>query len=523
MALLDVEEGKFRAAVDAATDGLAITDGDGRYIYLNQAHIDMFGIPAAELIGQSWRKIYADEEAARLERDAIPVMVEKGSWRGEASGRHADGSTVYQEIVLTLHPDGGIICATRDVSQRRDQERRARLLEARLRIAERNEVFFSLHNSLAHDFGNLIAAIDGFARLIQLSPSAVEANRSRIESILKATEQAFELIRSTAPDERHGTVTASVDLLALIHTTLGIANSLKADAINIFRVFEVDNAEALANEVLASRSFLNVIKNAIEAVGEAGTITVRLQQQASPGIPGAIVKTLGPALAAFRWVVEVEDNGEGMSPERLEAILAQGYTSKRGAAGRGLGLESVVALAETGLVGVEIQSAEGVGTRFVFRFVDADAEWTEELFETSAVSEQRTTKPRVFVVDDNELVASMLMQTLVASGFEAGYALAGVDALEQDVWAYDAIVTDFRMPGMDGQELARRLKALRADLPIIIYSGQGGHIAHSPLFSAVLTKPVDPARLVDAVRRAVSGDERKSLVGEASASSAPTS
>jgi PAS domain S-box-containing protein len=507
MALLGVEEEKFRAAVDAATDGLAITDSNGCYVYLNQAHIDMFGIPAADLIGRSWRTIYTDEEAARLERDAIPAVIQQGSWRGEASGRHQDGSAVYQEIVLTLHPNGGLICATRDVSKRREQERRARLLEARLRIAERNEVFFSLHNSLAHDFGNLIAAIDGFARLIHQAPFAVDLNRSRIELILKATEQAFELIRSTAPEERQSTVTASVDLPALIHTTLGIANSLKADAISISSVFEVDHAEAMANEVLASRSFLNVVKNAIEAVSGSGAIAVRLQQRASPRIPGATVKTLGPALAAFRWVVEIEDNGEGMSPERLEAILTQGYTSKRGSAGRGLGLESVVALAETGLVGVEIQSAEGVGTRFVFRFVDADAEWTEELLETSTVSGQRTTKPRVFVVDDNELVASMLMQTLVASGFEATYALSGADALDSNVSAFDAVVTDFRMPGMDGQELARRLKALRADLPIIIYSGQGGHIAHSPLFTAVLTKPVDPAELVNAVRSAVAAEE----------------
>lgn len=507
MAYSGVDENTFRAAVDAATDGLAITDSDGRYVYLNRAHIDMFGIPAADLIGLSWRTIYSDEEAGRLEREAIPVMAQQGSWRGEASGRHQNGSTVYQEIVLTMHPDGGIICATRDVSKRREQERRARLLEARLRIAERNEVFFSLHNSLAHDFGNLMAAVDGFARLIHQAPSAIDLNRSRLESILKATEQAFELIRSTAPDERHSTVTVTVDLPALIHTTLGIANSLKADSVSISSAFEADHAEAMANEVLVSRSFLNVVKNAIEAVSGSGAVVVRLQQQASSPIPGATIKTLRPALAAFRWVVEIEDNGEGMSPERLEAILTQGYSSKRGSIGRGLGLESVVALAETGLVGVEIQSAEGVGTRFVFRFVDADAEWTDELLETSTVSEKRTTKPRIFVVDDNELVASMLMQTLVASGFEANYALSGADALDSNVSAFDAVVTDFRMPGMDGQELARRLKALRADLPIIIYSGQGGHIAHSPLFTAVLTKPVDPAELVNAVRSAVSAEK----------------
>jgi CheY-like chemotaxis protein len=97
----------------------------------------------------------------------------------------------------------------------------------------------------------------------------------------------------------------------------------------------------------------------------------------------------------------------------------------------------------------------------------------------------------------------MLVQTLVASGFEATYALSGPDALDSNASAFDAVVTDFRMPGMDSRELAMRLKALRADLPIIIYSAQGGHIAHNPFFAAVLTKPVDPAELLNAVRAVV--------------------
>ena len=505
MGTSDITEQQFRAAVDAATDGLAITAADGCYVYLNPAHLEMFGYPAAELIGKSWRTIYGPDEASRLEREAIPLMLEQGSWRGEATGRHKDGRPVYQEIVLTLHPNGGIVCATRDVSRRREQERRARLLETRLRIAERNEVFFSLHNSLAHDFGNLIAAIDGFARLIYQSPLAVDQNRARVASILKATEQAFDLIRSTAPDERHSRTTATVDLPALLRTTVGIANSLKPASVMIEHSFEVDQAEALANEVLASRSFLNVIKNAIEAVGEHGVVTVRLQQKPTPLMPGAITKTLGPALGGCRWVVEVEDSGEGMSSTRLNEIFQQGFTSKQGPGGRGLGLESVVALAETGLVGIEIQSAVGVGTRFVFRFVDADAELSDDASSETLVFRTPATKPRIFVVDDNELVASMLVQTLVASGFDAVYALSGAEALKRDITSCDAVVTDFRMPDMDGLELARKLKSLRGDLPIIIYSAQGGHIAHGSLFSAVLTKPVEPSELVKAVQNAVSG------------------
>ncbi len=89
-------ESKFRAAVDAATDGLAITDSEGCYTYLNPAHVEMFGYGLEELLGRSWRTIYSDEEGARIEAVAIPTMLQHGAWRGEAVGRHKNGAPVYQ-------------------------------------------------------------------------------------------------------------------------------------------------------------------------------------------------------------------------------------------------------------------------------------------------------------------------------------------------------------------------------------------------------------------------------------------
>jgi len=495
-------ESKFRAAVDAATDGLAITDSEGCYTYLNPAHVEMFGYGLEELLGRSWRTIYSDEEGARIEAVAIPTMLQHGAWRGEAVGRHKNGAPVYQEVVLSQHPHGGIICSTRDVSERRDQERKTRLLESRLRVAERSEVMFSIHNSLTHDFGNLIAAIDGFARLIQQSPTEVAANTARIDAIIKATEQAFDLIRLTAPSEDHVAAATGLDVVSMLRTAVGIANALKPDGVRVSCDFETESAMVLANEVLLARSFLNVIKNAIEALDEGGRLAVRLQRVASPALADSVVRNLGPDLSGYSWVVEVEDSGEGMSANRLDAVLTQRFTSKQRQAGRGLGLESVIGLAETGLVGVEIQTAEGRGTRFVFRFVDEDAD-DPSIVEESPVARAATQRAKVFVVDDNELVASMLVQTLTASGFDAEYALSGEKALASETSSFDAVVTDFRMPGMDGHELAVRLKAAHPGLPIIIYSGQGGHIAHSALFSAVLSKPIKPAELVNAVRQSI--------------------
>jgi len=364
----------FRAAVDAATDGLAITDPQGCYIYLNQAHLVMFGFTEEELLGASWRTIYAPGEAMRIEREAFARLATHGSWRGEAVGRHRNGRDVYQEVVLSLLPDGGIICATRDISERREQERRTRLLEARLRRAERTDVLLSLHTSLAHDFGNLIAAIDSVSRLMRQNPEDSEANEARIDTVLKATGQAFDLISSTAPSDRSDISPGTVDVADLLSATISIARSMAPDRVRIDYSGEADEALVLANDILAGRSFLNVIKNGIEAVTGSGAVRVRLATCPSPPLTGASVRRLGPHLPDCQWIVEIEDDGEGMSEERLSAALTHRLSTKTGPFGRGLGLRSVISLSETGLVSVEIQTVEGCGTRVVFRFIGADEE-----------------------------------------------------------------------------------------------------------------------------------------------------
>lgn len=111
-------------AIAAAHDGIALLDPEGKYYYLNDAHVKPFGYESEhELIGKTWHAIYPPEEIERLERDMFPLLVEHGKWTGETRGITKQGTPVFQEISLTFLKDGGIICITRIINKEKEYER----------------------------------------------------------------------------------------------------------------------------------------------------------------------------------------------------------------------------------------------------------------------------------------------------------------------------------------------------------------------------------------------------------------
>ncbi|NEQ53583.1 MAG: EAL domain-containing protein [Leptolyngbya sp. SIO3F4] len=105
------------AAIEATVDGIGILRGD-TYIYVNQAHLDLFGYGHRdELIGQDWRLIYPPEEVTRLEQQVFPLLEEQQAWQGEAIASRKDGSTFAQGLSLTLTEDKLLISVCRDISE----------------------------------------------------------------------------------------------------------------------------------------------------------------------------------------------------------------------------------------------------------------------------------------------------------------------------------------------------------------------------------------------------------------------
>jgi PAS domain S-box-containing protein len=126
------------AAIEAAIDGIAILK-DGQYIYLNQAHVELFGYThPEELLGKGWTALYKPEQLDYFQQHTFPILSEQRHWQGEATAQRKDGSIFIEEVSLTLTDDDLLICVCRDVTERLKAEEKikASLLEKEVLLRE---------------------------------------------------------------------------------------------------------------------------------------------------------------------------------------------------------------------------------------------------------------------------------------------------------------------------------------------------------------------------------------------------
>jgi PAS domain S-box-containing protein len=122
---IEADLGKMSLAVEDAMDGIGVLDKNGNYIYVNDAHIKMFGYQdEKDFLGNSWEMLYEDTEIERLKNKIFPQIMANGRWAGETRGKLKNGESIFQEITLTSLADGGLICICRDKTEERNQKLR---------------------------------------------------------------------------------------------------------------------------------------------------------------------------------------------------------------------------------------------------------------------------------------------------------------------------------------------------------------------------------------------------------------
>ncbi len=498
------------AAIEASDDGIAITDADGKFMFMNQAHATMFGYPDVEsLMGLPWSHLYLPEMADYIGTVAMPVLGQTGRWRGEVTGRKADGTPVEQEVSLSLSPEGGIVCVTRDIGGRLAMEREKVRLREQLMLAQRQEAVGQLASGIAHDFNNLIAAIAGTAGLLEATANPdVRFHASRIQS---AAGTAAALVEKLLGLGRRTPDLQPVDLCQLLGNVRDLLAPSLVDPRHRIDV-ELPDAALLAeaDPTELMQVVLNLAINARDALpaGGDGRIGLLLRDAAGLAPHGQVM--VGQVPAGPAAVIRVTDNGCGIPADALRQVFEPFYTRK-GKAGTGLGLAVVAGIVAAAGGAIALHSTPGEGSCFELWWpLDAPAAPGQQAAASRDVPGDVLAGKAVLVVDDNEAVVDTLVAMLEQAGAEPGPCLDAGDALlavEEDPGAWDLVITDYDMPGMNGAELATRLRAIRPDLPVLLMSAlpraRTGPARPGDLFDAVLAKPASMALLLDAARSAM--------------------
>jgi PAS domain S-box-containing protein len=127
------ERHRHLQAIETAHEGISILDEDARFIYVNDAFASLYGYEPDEMVDERIELIHRDEDVQTFYDEILPVVKERGHWRGETIGSRADGSTFQEDHALSMTDTGELICTVRDVSERKKHEQRFRESEKRYR------------------------------------------------------------------------------------------------------------------------------------------------------------------------------------------------------------------------------------------------------------------------------------------------------------------------------------------------------------------------------------------------------
>ena len=322
-------------AMEASMDGIAILDDD-EYVYMNEAHAEVFNFTASELLGSTWRRLYGDDEIERIETEVFPELAQKGAWRGETVGQTREGTPVLQAITLSLVEEDTLICTNRDITA---EKRRQRELE------KQNDRLSEFASVVSHDLKNPLTVVKGNVSLIDEYHG--DELRADIDSLVTAVERMERIVEDTLTLARHGDTVGEMSTVPVP----GLAATCWDGVQTSSATLTVDDAFVVHGDRERLRHvFENLFHNAVRHGGT--DVTVRVGRAGDERF-------------------YVEDDGKGISEDDRDAVFEVGHTSAE--SGTGFGLTIVKRIAEAH--GWEVCVADGRdgGARFEFAGVELEA------------------------------------------------------------------------------------------------------------------------------------------------------
>ncbi|MBS0578635.1 MAG: response regulator [Proteobacteria bacterium] len=363
--------------------------------------------------------------------------------------------------------------------------------------SQKLEALGTLAGGIAHDFNNILGAVLGYGELALEQSAPGTPLRRYVENIVLAANRARELVARILAFSRPGIASARALVLQDI---LGDVRNLSSASLPA--AVHVDMQMPAAPVVISGDSaqlhqmFANLLTNAVQAMGGAGTVRVLLRELDVGSARDCTVGRLRPARYAR---VQIIDAGIGMTPAQVERIFDPFFTTKPVGEGTGLGLSLVHGIVLDHAAALEVESRSGQGTTFSVYLPVTDGEPAPAPAATRPPAGAGQT---ILVVDDEESLVHLAEEVLASLGYEPVGCVGAEEALKvfrAEPARFDAVLSDVIMPEMPGTALVAELRRIRPGLPAILMSGYGGPDLQSQAAAAgvhaLLSKPLRTAEL----------------------------
>jgi PAS domain S-box-containing protein len=494
---------QFRLLVQGVTDyAIYMLTPEGYVSSWNSGAERIKGYAPEEIIGQHFSRFYTeDDRQAGLPRTALEVAARVGRFEKEGRRVRKDGTQFFAHVIIdAIYNDDGSLLGfakiTRDITERTNAARALEKTREELLQSQKMEAIGHLTGGVAHDFNNLLMVIQGSLELLQRRLPGDPKVTRLIDNALQGARRGSALTqRMLAFARRQELKLMPLDVRDVVLQMTNLLQSSLGPSIRVETHFpsELPNAIADANQL--ELALLNLAINGRDAMPNGGTISVR-----------ATRRTDAPGLETGNYVcVSVTDTGDGMDEATLQRAMEPFFTTKGVGKGTGLGLPMVHGMAQQSGGTLLLKSRPGEGTSAELYLPVAQGEPATAAEAVSAYPLHTDRKLAILTVDDDPLVAlntSALLEELGHTVYSAPSALHALDILRREK-KIDLTITDQLMPGMTGSQLASRIRAENAHMPIILATGYAELAPGEGEGLPRLAKPFSQRELAEAIARAV--------------------
>ncbi|MHB1343857.1 MAG: ATP-binding protein [Thermoleophilia bacterium] len=385
-------------------------------------------------------------------------------------------------------------------------------LEKRVAVGERLELIGRLAGGVAHDFNNLLAVVIGHLELADGSTLPDDA-REDLRVARDAAVRAARIGRQLLGVGRHQVLEREpLDLRPHVARAAQTLRGVAPSGVRIEVEAPAGLADVHADAVEIERVILNLVMNAVEAVGDTGSIVLSAMDRT---VSARIIAVNGQIEPGRYVVLSVRDDGPGIAAESRERVFEPFFTTKRDGAGGGLGLASTLGVVSQHGGFLTLMSEPGTGAVFEVYLPALDG--PPALLEPGGSGRAEAAPPAdpntsatILVVDDEPGVRAFVQRALRAHGYQVVSAASSAEA--EAAWRscpVDLLVSDVIMPGGTGIELLDSLRRLQPSLRAVLMSGYtaGAVLERDERLSDTrfLAKPFSGDELVAEVGRALEG------------------
>ncbi len=451
----------LQTVVEQAADiGIIVTDEKMNPFFANPKAREFFALSPENDFWGLLKIAFGHPDLSEIRK----TVEDKGSY-------HCEVRIPEKEEILTfkLRPlkergkIAGFVFFIEDVTRERE-------LHSRLLQMQKMEAIATLAAGIAHDFNNLLAAIRLKAELLR--DKIDNGYRSYIQDIMSICDRAAQVVRQIISFSHPKKTSEVTDLNQQVHEAIEFLRETIPRGIRLQVELSSDPIPVNLDAGKLSQIVLNLCLNAVQAMGEEGTLLVRTGREnyrdfrPSGFLPGGGAKLNGE----YGWL-EVRDTGCGIRPEHLPKIFDPYFTTKQDQAGTGLGLAVTYGLVSNAGGVIAVETVPKQGTAFYIYLPVAVAPDLADIL--SDFKLEMELGARILIVEDEAVIREAMVEYLNKRGYETRFCENGSEALAYlgSDWRPDVVILDLNLPGMSGSEVARRFKEEMQGVAILAITG----------------------------------------------------